>query len=462
MAGFLETLGAAIFFWMAWIIIPFIMEIIPALGGFCILVKKRFTIKKKDLNMEGIFPEITMIVPVYNSADTLFDCIKSINDSTYPNELINIMLVNNMSTDNSFDEYQRIQSEFSDLSMQWLNSKQGKSKALNMALFNAKGKYIIHIDSDGILDKDAIQNIVTRFECNEDIHCVTGAIMVNPEMVDNTKGFMKRLFRKCEFFEYAQAFLAGRNFQSELNSVFTLSGAFSAFRKSTILKTQMYNTDTICEDTHVTLQIRKILKQKVHLCENAIFYVEPIDDVAKMYTQRQRWQRGELEVAHMFLENDMKLFKGFVSNFMVRVIIFDHTFAFPRMIWYFALLCLMLFYYNLSLVVGSVAIIFTMYIISSFLFYLVILGYLKEKKDLRKYYMKKWYLCILMPFYNFIIFWFRFAGIINGINSDSAWRARTPAEEREAFKDVVRKDFKHIAGLLGRLRKVANNEADIK
>ena len=34
-----------------------------------------------------------------------------------------------------------------------------------------------------------------------------------------------------EFMEYAQAFLAGRNYASELNAIYTLSGAFSAFRK---------------------------------------------------------------------------------------------------------------------------------------------------------------------------------------------------------------------------------------
>ena len=43
--------------------------------------------------------------------------------------------------------------------MQWLNAKQGKSKALNMALFNSGGKYIINIDGknyDVIKDDDMI------------------------------------------------------------------------------------------------------------------------------------------------------------------------------------------------------------------------------------------------------------------------------------------------------------------
>ena len=49
-----------------------------------------------------------------------------------------------------------VRKKFPQLMMQWLNAKQGKSKALNLALFNSDGKYIIHIDSDGILDKKGI------------------------------------------------------------------------------------------------------------------------------------------------------------------------------------------------------------------------------------------------------------------------------------------------------------------
>ena len=214
-----------------------------------------------------LFRSISLIIPVYNSSETLYDCLRSVYNSTYPNQLIEIILVNNKSNDDSFMKYQKCQEKFPELSVQWLNAEQGKSKALNMALFNAEGKYIIHIDSDGLLESDALMNMVIRFENNEDVHCMTGAILVNPEKIDETKGHFRRLFHKCEFFEYAQAFLAGRNFQSELNSVFTLSGAFSAFRKSTILKTQLYNTETLCEDTHITFQVRKLLKKRVHLCE---------------------------------------------------------------------------------------------------------------------------------------------------------------------------------------------------
>ena len=70
-------------FWGGWIIIPFIMEIVPALGSVFLLIRRnlRHKLHKKELE---VYPEITLIIPVYNSADTLYGCIRSINDSTYP------------------------------------------------------------------------------------------------------------------------------------------------------------------------------------------------------------------------------------------------------------------------------------------------------------------------------------------------------------------------------------------
>lgn len=454
MTAILNRIANEMIFWMAWIVIPLIMEIIPAILGFFILVKKGMT-RRVSIPPERL-PEITLIIPVYNSSQTLKGCLESIHHSDYPSERISILLVNNHTKDNSFEIYSACQEEFRALSMQWLNAGQGKSKALNMALFNSAGKYIIHIDSDGKLHPDALRNVVERFEQNADIHCLTGAVLTDAELIEKDGGLGLKLFRRLEMFEYYQAFLAGRNFESEMDSIYTLSGAFSAFRKSTILKTQLYNTETVCEDTHVTFQIRRLLKKKVHLCENAFFFVDPIEGFNRLYTQRQRWQRGELEVSHMFLDSEMKSGRGFFSNFMVRTLMFDHTFAFPRMIWYFALICLAFMNYPIKLIVGSVGIIYFLYVVSAFLYYLNVLTFLKNYKDMKRYYRRKWYLIFLYPFYNFVVFWIRFAGIINSIKSESAWKTSTLTEEKIRFGEVVRQDFRFFTRLLDKLKRIFN------
>jgi len=443
-----------VIFWMAWIIIPLIMEIIPAFGGFFILLKKSFVLKGKAIPQA--VSEITLIIPIYNSAETLRTCLTSVHNSNYPIELMDILLVNNGSTDNSYEVYRQCQDEFRDLPMTWLNASQGKSKALNMALYNSHGKYIVHIDSDGKLHPDALRNMAIRFEQRPEVDCLTGVILTDMKLIESTNSFMMKLVRRCEFFEYCQSFLAGRNFESEFNSIYTLSGAFSAFRKSAILKSQLFNTATVSEDTQVTFQMQQDTKKGISLCENAFFYVDPIESYNKLYTQRQRWQRGEIEVSHMFLQEELTIIKGFISNFMVRTLVFDHTFAFPRMIWYFALIFLVFLNYPIALVLSSIGIIYLLYSFSMFLYYINVLMYLDKVKDIQRYYRSKWYLIFVLPGFNFVVFWIRFAGIINSIKGEGVWKTTSLTEEWNKIKVAVNDDFHFPKRVIAALRRKVN------
>ena len=441
-------------FWGGWIIIPFIMEIVPAIGSVVLLIRRGMKYKKNRKEIK-VYPEISLIIPVYNSADTLYQCIESIDKSSYPDDKIRIFLVNNKGQDNSFDVYAECQKKFPRLHMQWMNSEQGKSRALNLALYNSEGKYIINLDSDGLLEKNALVNMINRFEADTELNCMTGAILTVPEQIRKYKAGLPRLLRNLEFMEYAQAFLAGRSYASELNSVYTLSGAFSAFRKSAVLKSWMYNTDTICEDTHITFQMRYRQDERVEVCEDALFFVDPIESVNKLYTQRQRWQRGSLEVAKMFMDKNFKLRK-FMSDISVRTLLYDHTFAFPRMIWYLALICLMVVGYSGKVILISTGIIFALYILTGFLYFITAAHYLKINKNVRSYYIRQWWCILLLQFFNFIVFFIRIAGIINSIQTDSSWKTKTLSQECKAFTDVVKGDMKIINEKIEKIRHKVN------
>ena len=421
------TINSEILFWLSWILIPLIVEIIPSIGSFLLLLFKYHRVKnKKPLSY---YPEITIIIPVYNSADTLGKCIKSINDSTYPNELMTIILVDNGSKDNSFEIFQKCQIEYSDL------------RALNKAIFNSRGKYIINVDSDGRFNEKAIENIVTKFENDNESCCLTGVILTETKEIDETKSFLLRQVRKLEFMEYCQVFLVGRNFHSERNNLFTISGAFSAFRKSVLLQSFLYNTDTICEDAHMTFQI-KSQNKKVELCEDAIFYVSPIDDMNKLYTQRQRWQIGELEVFHMFFKKNLRILKIF-TNSSLRTLLFDHTFAFPRLIWYFALIALSINNYPLKSILLAAGLIYLLYILTGFLFYINVNMFLNKFENDKKYYRKKILYLFVSPLYNLYTYILRFMGIINSTVRTSSWKTYTFKEELNIIKDIFLKDL-HI------------------
>lgn len=455
----INRLLGSIIFWGAWIMIPFIMEIIPAIGSIFILHKRRvfpFQDKKPIL-----YPQITIIIPVYNSSQTLEACIKSVYDSDYPNKDINIYLVNNQSKDNSFQIFTKCQEKYPELIMHWMNAEQGKSRALNLALYNSEGKYIIHIDSDGILEKSALRHMVERFESDPSLNVMTGAICTNPEQIEEYPAGLSRLFRKLEFMEYAQAFLAGRNYASENDAIYTLSGAFSGFRKLAILKSWLYSTDTICEDTQITFQMKYIQKERVGISEKSIFFVDPIEDFDKLYTQRQRWQRGSLEVAKLFSNQGLKPWK-ILKDVNVRTLMYDHTFAFPRFIWYLALICLLFLGFSGRTIGLSMIGITGMYVIAGYFYYFSILGFLKEFKELRTYYRKQWWVIPLLPLFNFLVFFIRMAGVINTIGTDSAWKTATLTQEKNMVKEKIKQDFSFLHKAFVKVDKAFNDETPLE
>lgn len=371
-------LHSSIIFLAAWVVIPIVMDIIPKISDFVHLARKKM--RNEVIESMKYQPEITLVIPVYNSATSLHRCIKSIHDSTYDKNQIYILFVDSMSTDNSFEIFCQCQEEFRDLKMSWIQSKQGKSQALNIASFNSYGKYIIHIDSEGVLHPEAIYNMVRKFETHPEVQCMTGAVMTNPKMIEETPSFFMRLLRKVEYFDYCQDFFAKHSFKAEEDKSFTMSGAFFAFRRSTALKTQLRNTKTTYEDMYATFQIEEQGHEKFALCNDAIFFVNPIETLDSLYAKRQCGQQGEI---------------------------------FPRVIWYLALIGLGLFNYSFHLVVQAGAITFGAYVLSAALVYLCLVMLLCPFRNLQVYNARKVYMVLLLPIYNLVIFGMRLVGAIN-------------------------------------------------
>jgi hypothetical protein len=101
-----------------------------------------------------------------------------------------------------------------------------------------------------------------------------------------------------------------------------------------------------------------------------------------------------------------------------------------------------------------------MYVLANFLMYCCIIMFLKEFKEIRWYYARKWYIIFLLPIFNFMVFWFRLAGIINSIKGKQSWRVRDFNEEWESFGRVVGKDFEKLNTLLDEMRNEVNYDEE--
>lgn len=425
-------------FWGIWLVIPLIIDVISGMIGAFVVLNQYF--KKKNIDLDYL-PNVNILIPVYNSSNTLRNCLDSIRLQNYPTRNISVLLINNGERDEAYDIYCDFQMNNSNLKIWWLDSSQGKSKALNKGLYTADGKYIINIDSDGILDKNAVRRVVEKFENNQNIYAMTGVVLIDNHLIEKTKNLVLKLIQRCEFFEYTEAFMIGRGFQSATNTMFTLAGAFSCYRKDIVLKTQLYNNETLGEDMHMTSQIRELYKGKIALCEDAYFYVDPVENLDKLYIQRQRWQRGQVEVSSLFRNGPRNRKKG-LFNVLNYTILKDHTLVFPRFIWIFAMMYLIFFDYPLSLIVGANIIMYLVYVFSSFIYYLISKLYLRDMKQDSAYMDKHLYTIFLLPIYRFFVFMMRTAGIINSVERHASWNSKTFTDEKNMIRDIMSQKFK--------------------
>jgi cellulose synthase/poly-beta-1,6-N-acetylglucosamine synthase-like glycosyltransferase len=81
------------------------------------------------------------------------------------------------------------------------------------------------------------------------------------------------------------------------------------------------------------------------------------------------------------------------------------------------------------------------------------------RKDLRRFYVSQWWVVLLLPLFNLITFFIRFAGIINSLGMTGVWKTCGLAKEWADFGQAFRKEFVEVGKPIVRLRLWANAEA---
>ena len=102
--------------------------------------------------------KVSVIVPAYNVEDTLFDCVASLIMQTL--QEIEIIIVNDCSTDHTFMCMQMLEEKFPDkLIIIDSNENRGPGGARNLGLEYASGEYIGFVDSDDYVSKDMYEKM---------------------------------------------------------------------------------------------------------------------------------------------------------------------------------------------------------------------------------------------------------------------------------------------------------------
>jgi putative glycosyltransferase (exosortase G-associated) len=431
----LNYISTTLIFWGIWLLVPMLVDgLTTIINLVSVLLARHRKRKRQQLNYA---PFVSIVVPVYNSADTLEACLRSIAAQDYPHQRMEVLLVNNGSTDASEMVFKRLQGEL-DLRLNWHSIiNQGKSWALNAGIHLSHGSFIFNVDSDAVLSPNAVRAVVERMVAEPDLGAVTSSIQVLPAPANAS--LLQRILANCEFFEYLTAFHVGREYQTQMRNLYTLSGAFSVFRRSVLVQTFLYTQATVTEDTDITFHLYdRFRDQRIACVSDALAYVHSIPSLGALYAQRVRWQRGQVEVSARYqhlIRRPMWQPYGFVP---ARVLLIDHTLAFLRTVWTILLPILSSFGYPLAMVVSAVLLLYLFYLLIDIAWMFV--AYLAVDKSTRRRMWRDCWILPLLPLYRMFVFWFRLSGFLHAVAEPSVWRVPDPITQiRAGLHDLRRR-----------------------
>lgn len=162
--------------------------------------------------------KLSFIIPIYNVEGYLERCIQTLYMQGIPEEDFEIIMVNDGSTDNSFAIAQKIANEHKNIKL-FTQENQGSSVARNIALDNAKGKFISFIDSDDFLIPYTLKQVLEIAEENLAEICSFKLIAQNP--LGDRVGSEQNL-PKMSLISGEEAIVKGVNFWSVCTSIFSL------------------------------------------------------------------------------------------------------------------------------------------------------------------------------------------------------------------------------------------------
>ncbi|MEM4717504.1 MAG: glycosyltransferase family 2 protein [Desulfurococcaceae archaeon] len=120
---------------------------------------------KKPWNLsvdENYKPKVTVIIPTYNEAKFIVKKLDNIYEQDYPRELVEIVVVDSASTDETPRLVEEWASRYKDVKLKLIieNERKGKAHALNNALRHTSGEVVVIADADALWPRDALSKVV--------------------------------------------------------------------------------------------------------------------------------------------------------------------------------------------------------------------------------------------------------------------------------------------------------------
>lgn len=282
-----------------------------------------------------LLPSVSIIAPAYNEASNIVESVNSLLNQRYPD--FELIVVNDGSKDDtlqtlityfSLEKRDRIvQNRLPTRTMRGIYTNKnipnlivvdkvngGKADSLNLGLNVARKEFFCGIDSDSLLEPDALLKAVsTMIDSSEETIATGGNIcpvngcsveLGSLDSITLPQNFVARL----QSLEYIRAFMSGRVGWAQMNLLLIISGAFGIFNRERTIQTGGYLTksgkyhkDTVGEDMELVVRLSRFMREagkpyRVKYAFNANCWTEVPETWKVLHRQRDRWHRGLVDI----------------------------------------------------------------------------------------------------------------------------------------------------------------------
>jgi peptidoglycan-N-acetylglucosamine deacetylase len=235
----------------------------------------------------GFVPELSMepisvVIAAYNESKLIRDTLLSVLNTRHVGP-IEVVVVDDGSTDDTAQIVSQVADEDPRVTL-LRQSNRGKAWALNAGIAAAANDWIITLDADTQFNEDTIPQLVTYLK-DPSVGAVSGHAKV---------GNLGTWIGRFQSLEYTCGFNLDRRAYDVLDAITVVPGAVSALRRSAVLKTGDIPTDTLAEDTDMTLTLHRN-GYKIRYAPEALGWTEAPETVSSLIRQRTRWAFGTLQ-----------------------------------------------------------------------------------------------------------------------------------------------------------------------
>lgn len=239
-----------------------------------------------------VWPEVTIVVPVYNEGPTVIDTARSFAALDYPSDKLKVVFVDDVSTDGTYDYLKQAEQLFPWMRVDRNPHNMGKRLGIKRAVLTINSPLIMSVDSDVIVDRKALRRLVRHMH-STGVDAVGGCVFVSNADTN--------WLTKMQAVKYWVGYQFLKNVENTFSHVMCLSGCLTLYKREALEAVDEDVADRrflgeevkYGEDRFLT---RKLVERgyRTRLTFDAHCFTKAPSTLGNYFSQQLRWRRSNL------------------------------------------------------------------------------------------------------------------------------------------------------------------------